>query len=89
MAFNKFEKMFDKFQKRKNFDKWSIPNKKGRQKCYMPNKCHHGWISVELIFQTYCTPPMLQISDFGRSDQQCHHIPNNCILIPRKYRPED
>ena len=27
-----------------------------------------GPTSVELIFQTYHTPPMLQISDFGRSD---------------------
>ena len=36
MAFNKFEKMFEKLKKRKNFDKWSIPNKKGRQKCYCP-----------------------------------------------------
>ena len=48
-----------------------------------------GPLSVELIFRTYCMPPVLQISDFGRSDRQCHHRYDNCIIIPRKCKSED
>ena len=37
--------------------------------------------------QTYCRaydmPPMLQISDFGRSDGDLHHRSDNYIIIPR------
>ena len=48
-----------------------------------------GPMSVELFFRTYYMTPMLQISDFGRSDQKYNHRPDNCILILRKCRPED
>ena len=38
------------------------------------------------IIHIYCTPPMLQILDFGRSDQKCHHRFDNCIIRPRQCR---
>ena len=40
--------------------------------------------AVELIFQTYFTPPLWQILDFGRSDRYCHHRSYNYIKIKRK-----
>ena len=45
--------------------------------------------NVELIFGTYFLPPMLQISDFGISDQYCHYRSANYIIIPRKCRSKD
>ena len=39
--------------------------------------------------QTYFTTPMLQISDFGRSDQYCHHRSKNFIIISRKCRSKE
>ena len=41
-----------------------------------------------LIFRTYFTPSMLQISDFGRSDRKYHYRSDNCIIRQRKCRSE-
>ena len=46
-----------------------------------------GPILVKII--TYYTPPMLQISDFGRSDWYFHHGSYNYIIIPRKFRSKE
>ena len=41
-----------------------------------------GPLSVELIFLTYFTPPMLHISDFVISERYCRHRSDNYIIIP-------
>ena len=43
-------------------------------------------LHVSILF---LTPPMLQTSDFERSDRYCHDKSDNYILIPRMPMPED
>ena len=54
---------------------------------------NHVTFKVASIFLvvhiTYSMPPMLQISYFGRSDQNLHHRSDNYIIIPRKCRSKE
>ena len=79
---------------------WYMPEKRRSTKMLYADNPRAYWyflsfktilrpISVKLIFWIYCLPPMLQISDFGISDQKCHHRSANCIIIPRKCKFED
>ena len=41
------------------------------------------------MLNLFLTPPMLQTSDFERSDRYCNYKSDNYIKVPRMAMPED
>ena len=77
-----------------------MPEKKGRQRCFMPDKFKVLKIQLRPVLNSekylffnldpilFLMTPMLQTSDLERSDRYCHYKSDNYIIIPKMRRYE-